>query len=52
MVGDNPAYDTAHKQAEVIDPRHQNTYTPFEKKGNEQHIRNNTTGKSKLLFKL
>ena len=49
MVDPNPAYETAHSQAEVIDPRHQNTYTPFEKEDG-YYIKNNATGKSKKLF--
>ena len=49
MVDPNPAYENAHKQAEIIDPRHQNTYTPFDKKDG-YYIKNNTTGKSKKLF--
>ncbi len=49
MVDPNPAYEKAHNQAEVIDPRHQNTYTPFEKEDG-YYIKNNVTGKIRKLF--
>ena len=46
---ESKSYFNAHNQAEVIDPRHQNTYTPVDKKDG-YYIKNNTTGKSKKLF--
>ena len=49
-VDNNTSYINAHNQAEVIDTRHKNSYTPVEKKDG-YYLKNNTTGKTKPIFK-